>query len=170
MNTRRMNIGKKFRMIAILALMICCMMPAAYVNGASGYGFRSQGVTVKPGGKAAKFIDANRKYLSKTTNAKSCIAKSGYDVTRVYTYFTIVTYASKKNGKGKLESITITNPQVVTPEGLSCGMDESEVKKCYDKAKSNEGVYIASKGKTKLYIETANGKVKSIEYLYSGKY
>ena len=37
-------------------------------------------------------------------------------VKRVYTYFTIVTYASKKNGKGKLESITITNPQVVTPD------------------------------------------------------
>ena len=161
---------KKFTIVVILMVMICCMMPMGSVHAASGYGFRSQGVTVKPGGSAAKFIDANRKYLVKTTNTKSCISKSGYDVKRVYTYFTIVTYASKKNGKGKLESITITNPQVVTPEGLSCGMNESEIKKCYSKAKETNGVYVAAKGKSKICIETADGKVKSIEYLYAGKY
>lgn len=161
---------KKLKMVWILMVLICCMMPMVSVNAASGYGFRSQGVTVKPGGSAAKFIEANRKYLVKTTNAKSCIAKSGYDVKRVYTYFTIVTYAPNKNGTGKLESITITNPQVVTPEGLSCGMNESEIKKCYRKAKAAKGVYVAAKGKTKICVETANGKVKSIEYLYAGKF
>lgn len=165
-----MSYMKKIKIIMILAVMICCMMPTAFVNAASGYGFRSQGVTVKPGGKAAKFIEANSKYLSNTTNSKSCIAKSGYDVKRVYTYFTIVTYASKKNGKGKLESISITDPQVITPEGLSCGMDESKIKECYDKAKLTGSIYVATKGKTKICIKAENGKVESIEYLYTGKY
>ncbi len=157
-------------MAAIMVMVMCCVVSVVSVDAASGYGFRSQGVTVKPGDNATKFINANKKYLQKTTNAKTCIAKSGYDVKRIYTYFTIVTFASKKNGKGKLESIAITHPDVVTPEGLSCGMNAEQIKKCYRDAKSSGNIYTVEKGKTKIYVKAKDGKVKSIEYLYTGKY
>jgi hypothetical protein len=143
---------------------------ATTVQAASGYGFKSASVTVKPGQDAKKFIKANKKWLKSTKNNKSCVSSSGYDVTRKYKYFTIVTLASKKNGYGKLETISITNKSVETPEGLKCGDDESEIKECYSKAKKSGSVYSVSKGKTKIVIVVESGKVTEIEYLYTGKY
>jgi hypothetical protein len=167
---------KTFKTLVILVLAVVMAFGAAVqttpVQAASGYGFKSKGVTIKPGGSAKKFIKANKKYLikGKTTNSKSCVADSGYDVTRVYKYFTIVTYASKKNGYGKLESISITNKSVKTPEGLSCGDDASNITECYSKAKKSGSCYYATKGKTKIIISVKNDVVTEIEYLYTGKY
>jgi hypothetical protein len=167
---------KTFKTLVILVLAVVMAFGAAVqttpVQAASGYGFKSKGVTIKPGGSAKKFIKANKKYLikGKTTNSKSCVADSGYDVTRVYKYFTIVTYASKKNGYGKLESISITNKSVKTPEGLSCGDDASNITECYSKAKKSGSCYSVTKGKTKIIISVKNDVVTEIEYLYTGKY
>jgi hypothetical protein len=162
----------KTLVILVLAVVMACtaVMPTGSVQAASGYGFKSKGVTIKPGGSAKKFIKANKKWLKKTKNSKSCVAESGYDVTRVYKYFTIVTYASKKNGTGVLESISITNKSVKTPEGLSCGDDVDAIKKCYSKAKKTGKCYSVTKGKTKIVISVEDDVVTEIEYLYTGKY
>jgi hypothetical protein len=164
----------KTLVILVLAVVMAftAAVPTGSVQAASGYGFKSKGVTIKPGGKAEKFIKANKKYLvkGKTTNSKSCVAESGYDVTRVYKYFTIVTYASKKNGYGKLESISITSKKVTTPEGLSCGDDVDAIKECYSKAKKTGKCYSVTKGKTKIVISVEDDVVTEIEYLYTGKY
>jgi hypothetical protein len=165
---------KKLRRLVIIVLALVMISgvaaDATTVQAASGYGFKSAGVTVKPGGDAKKFIKANKKWLKSTKNGKSCVSSSGYDITRKYKYFTIVTLASKKNGYGKLESISITNKSVKTPEGLKCGDSESKIKECYSKAKKSGIVYSVSKGKTKIIITVENEKVTEIEYLYTGKY
>jgi hypothetical protein len=165
---------KKLRRLVIIVLALVMISggaaDATTVQAASGYGFKSQGVTIKPGGDSKKFIKANKKYLKKTTNKKTCIASSGYDIVRKYKYFTIITYADKKNGYGKLESISITNKKVETPEGLKCGDDESQIKECYSKAKKSGSVYNVSKGKTKLIISVKDEKVTEIEYFYTGTY
>jgi hypothetical protein len=165
---------KTLKTLVILLLTVVMAFGAAVqttpVQAASGYGFKSKGVTIKPGGDAKKFIKANKKYLKKTKNSKSCVAESGYDVTRVYKYFTIVTYASKKNGYGKLESISITSKKVKTPEGLKCGDDVDAIKKCYSKAKKSGKCYSVKKGKTKIIITVKDDVVTEIEYLYTGKY
>jgi hypothetical protein len=165
---------KKLRRLVVIVLALVMISgvaaDATTVQAASGYGFKSQGVTIKPGGNAEKFIKANKKYLKKTTNKKTCIASSGYDIVRKYKYFTIITYASKKNGYGKLESLSITNKSVKTPEGLKCGDDESKIKECYSKAKKSGSVYNVSKGKTKIIITVEDEKVTEIEYFYTGTY
>jgi hypothetical protein len=165
---------KKLRRLVIIVLALVMISgvaaDATTVSAASGYGFKSAGVTIKPGGDSKKFIKANKKWLKKTKNGKSCVSSSGYDITRKYKYFTIVTYADKKNGYGKLESLSITNKSVKTPEGLKCGDDESKIKECYSKAKKSGSVYNVSKGKTKLIISVEDEKVTEIEYFYTGTY
>jgi hypothetical protein len=168
---REMKNLKKLLIIVLALVMISGVAAdATTVKAASGYGFKSNGVTVKPGGDAKKFIKANKKWIKSTKNSKSCVANSGYDVTRKYKYFTIITLADKKNGYGKLESISITNKSVETPEGLKCGDDESQIKECYSKAKKSGIVYTVSKGKTKLVITVKDETVTEIEYLYTGSY
>jgi hypothetical protein len=158
--------------MVILAVVTICgaAAPAVSVQAAGGYGFKSKGVTVKPGASAEKFIKANKKWLKKTTNSKSCVASSGYDVTRKYKYFTIVTYADEKDGTGVLESISITNKSVKTPEGLSCGDDEDAITECYSDAKKSGSCYSTKKGNTKIVITVEDDAVTEIEYLYTGKY
>jgi hypothetical protein len=166
---------KKLKRLVVIALALIMLSGAAAdavtVQAASGYGFKSAGVTVKPGGNAEKFIKANKKWLKKTENKGTCVAGSGYDITRTYKYFSITTYSKKKNGYGKLESISITNKSVKTPEGLKCGDSESAIKKCYSKAKKkSDMIYTVTKGKTQLVISLSNKKVSEIEYIYTGSY
>lgn len=153
-----------------LALMMVLTVIAPVSVSAAGYGFKSKGVTVKPGSSASSFISANKCYLQKTSNSKSCIANSGYDITRKYKYFTLVTYASKKNGTGKVESIAISNKSVTTPEGLKCGDKVSKLKKCYSKASKIGSNYSVLNGKTKIIFKISNSKVSKITYLYTGTF
>lgn len=164
------NIKKIVIVVLAMVMLFGAVCPATNVYAATGYGFKSKGVTVRPGASAEKFIKANKKWLKKTTNSKSCVAKSGYDVTRKYKYFTIVTYASEKNGNGVLESISITNTSVTTPEGLSCGDSVDKITECYDDAKKIGNCYSSKKGDTKIIISVKDDKVTEIEYLYTGKY
>jgi hypothetical protein len=167
------NLKKLLIIVLALVMISGVAADANTVQAASGYSFKSNGATIKPGGDAKKFIQANKKWLKKTTNKKTCVASEGYDIVRKYKYFTIITYADKKNGYGKLESLTITNKSVKTPEGLKCGDDESKIKECYSKAKtttSGGSVYRTTKGKTQILITVKDEKVKEIEYFYTGTY
>jgi hypothetical protein len=165
---------KKLKKLVLLVLTLAMIggiaAPVVPAQAASGYGFKSKGVTVKPGGNAKAFIKANKKYLKKTKNAKSCVSSSGYDVTRKYKYFTLTTYAEKKNGYGIVESISITNKSVKTPEGLHCGDDVDKIKECYSKAQKLGSTYSVKKGKTRIVITVKDDVVKEIEYLYTGTY
>lgn len=161
---------KKFIVLVLAIVMLAPMVAPTTVEAASGYGFKSKGVTVKPGGNASSFIDANKSYYKSIKSAKSCIANKGYDVTRRYTYFTLVTYASDKNGKGKVEQIAITSKSVSTPEGLKCGNTVSKLKKCYKNAKKLGSNYYVTKGKTKITFKIKSDKVTQITYLYTGKF
>lgn len=156
--------------LIVMILMVCVVIPTT-ASAANGYGFRSQSVTIKPGDSASKFIKANKKYLvGKPKNAKTCIASSGYDVTRTYKYFKITTYASKKNGEGKLESLTITSSKVTTPQKIKIGTKESDIKKKIKNVRKLGKVYISDLGKTRISIKVKNSKVSSIEYLYTGNF
>ena len=165
--------NKLKKMVAFLLACVCltvCVVPAADVHAASGYAFKSKGVSVTPGKSAKSFIKANKKYYVSIKNSTSCVASSGYDVTRVYKYFTLVTYSDKKNGEGKVESITITDPAVTTMEGAHCGMDVDELKDTYKKAKKLGSTYYVTKGKTKIVFLMEDDAVKEITYLYTGKF
>jgi hypothetical protein len=165
---------KKLKKLVILVLALAMIggiaAPVTPVQAASGYGFKSKGVTVKPGEDAEAFVKANKKWLKKTKNSKSCVSSSGYDVTRKYKYFTLTTYSGKKNGYGIVESITITNKSVKTPEGLHCGDDVDTLKECYSKAEKLGDTYSVQKGKTRIVITVKDDVVKKIEYLYTGTY
>lgn len=161
------------KMVAFLLVCLCLIMsvtPAMEASAASGYSFKSKGATATPGSSASSFIKANKKYFKKMKNSASCVASSGYDVTREYKYFTLVTYADKKNGKGKVESITIKNKDVTTPEGAHCGMSVDELKEIYKNAKKLAKTYYVTKGKTKISFLIKDDKVSEINYLYTGKY
>ena len=165
--------SKMKKMVAFLLACVCfmvCVVPTVETNAASTYGFKSKGVTAIPGKSASAFIKANKKYYVSTKNSKSCVASSGYDVTRVYEYFTLVTYSTKKNGEGKVESITITNQDVTTVEGAHCGMSVDELKDIYKKAKKLGSTYSVTKGKTKISFLIEDDEVTEINYLYTGKF
>lgn len=165
------TIKKLAVLVMALVMMFGCVSEAtAFAATSTSYSFKSKGVTITPGKNAKKFINANKDYYVSKSNSKTCIASSGYDVTRVYKYFTITTYSKKKNGTGKLESISITNTSVNTPEGLKCGMAESEITKKYSDAKKFGSSYSTTKGKTKIVITVSGGKVSEIEYLYTGSF
>lgn len=155
--------------VACVCLMVC-VLPAAEVNAASAYSFKSKGATATPGKDASSFIKANKSYYKGMKNSKTCVASSGYDVIREYKYFTLVTYSSSKDGEGKIESITITDKNVTTVEGAHCGMSVSDLKKTYKKAKKIGNTYYVTKGKTKLVFLVKNDEVTEINYLYTGKY
>lgn len=166
-----MNKWKKLLAFAMVCLcMSACVLQVKEVNAASAYSFKSKGATATPGSSASKFIKANKKYYVKTSNSKSCIASKGYDVTRKYKYFTLVTYSTKKNGTGKVESVTITNKDVTTREGAHCGMKVSDLKKKYKSAKKLGSTYYVTKGKTKIVFSISDDKVKEINYVYTGSF
>lgn len=106
--------NKMRKVIVFTMVCVCltlCAVPSMDVNAASVYSFKSKGVKATPGKSAADFIKANRRYYVGIKNSKSCVASSGYDVTREYKYFTLVTYSSKKNGKGKNLEVLIMLPK-----------------------------------------------------------
>ena len=161
------------KMVAFLLACLCltmCVAPAMEISAASGYSFKSKGVTVKPGSDASKFIKANKAYYVSMKNGKSCVASSGFDVTRVYKYFTLVTYSKNKNGEGKVETITIKNKDVTTVEGAHCGMSVDELKKIYKSAKKLGKNYYVMKGKTKITFIVKSNKVSEITYSYTGQF
>lgn len=164
------QIKKIVAVVLVCVCMVACVLPMTEVNGASGYAFKSKGVTVAPGQDAKAFIKANKSYYMSMKNAKSCVASSGYDVTRVYKFFTLVTYSKSRNGEGKVESIMITNPKVTNPEGAHCGMSVDELKRTYKNCKKLGSTYYIMKGKTKLSFYVEDGEVAEINYLYTGAF
>ena len=165
--------NKLKKIAAFLLACVCltvCVVPVMNVDAASTYAFRSKGVSVAPGKSASDFIKANKDYYVSIKNSRSCVASSGYDVTREYKYFTLVTYSTKKNGEGKVESITITDSDVTTVEGAHCGMDVEKLKKIYKKAKKLGSTYYVKKGKTKIVFLVEDDEVAEINYLYTGSF
>lgn len=161
------------KLAAFVLACVCltvCVVPAMDVSAASAYEFKSKGVSVAPGKSASAFIKANKKDYESIKNSATCVASSGYDVIRVYKYFTLITYSDKKNGEGKVESITIIDPSVTTVEGAHCGMDTDELKDIYKKAKKLGSTYYVTKGKTRISFVIEDDKVKEITYSYTGKF
>lgn len=166
-----MNKLKKFAAFILACVcLIVCVVPAVNADAASSYQFKSRGVSVTPGKSAKAFIKANQRDYVSISNSRSCIASSGYDVTRVYKYFTLVTYSTVRDGEGKVESITITDPKVTTVEGAHCGMSVDDLKKAYKKAKKLGSNYYVTKRKTKILFLVEDDKVKEIIYSYTGKF
>lgn len=165
---------KRLKKIAAFVLAcICltvCVVPTVHADAAGSYAFKSKGAFATPGKNARAFIKANKDYYVSTSNSTSCIAGSGYDVTRRYKYFTLVTYAGKRNGKGKVESVTITDPQVTTVEGAHCGMSVDQLKDIYKRAAKFGSTYSVTKGKSKITFVTSDDKVTEIRYLYTGTF
>lgn len=161
------------KIVAFLMACVClmvCVAPSMEISAASGYAFKSKGVAVAPGCDASKFIKANKSFYVSKKNGTSCVASSGFDVTRKYKYFTLVTYSKTKDGEGKVETITFTNPKVTTVEGAHCGMTVKELKEIYKNAKKLGKNYYVTKGKTKILFSIKSDKVSEINYSYTGQY
>ena len=148
--------------LAVLMVVGC----VTSVEAAPRFTFSYKGVTIAPGDKAANFIKKAGK--ASVTKKNSCATK-GYDYTYKYQGFTLKTYTldKKKNSEEYVNSIVITSSKVRTPEGLTVGSKEADIKKKYKNAKDEFGIgsYTQQKGKTKINITVKKGRVIEIQIL-----
>lgn len=161
--------GMTLSLVAATTLFAAAAQPS---QAAAGYSFVNNGASVKMGDKAATFIKKAGKVKSGPKKVSSCAYK-GYDITRIYKNFKLVTYTNskKKNATEYVQQITFLNKKAKTKEGIHIGSTKSAVLKAYKKAKVNKTgiLYTATKGKTKLLIQMsgkgANSKVKKVMYI-----
>lgn len=155
--------AKKFvGLVLVVAVLIMAIQVPAQA-APKGYVFKYKGVSASMHGTAAALMKKAGKPLSQK-RSKSC-AYEGLDGTYVYKDFTLTTYSHSAQGTEYINSITLRTNKVSTKEGVKIGSPYNTVVKKYGKAKDNFGVYVYTKGKTKLQIEITDDKVSQIMYV-----
>ena len=134
-------------------------------NKVDKYIFKSGSVDIVPGEDSTAALSALGKESAYDEVDIGC---GNNEVGKVYSYsgFKIQTYPD--NSKDYIDTVTITNDSVSTPEGISIGSSRDDVIKAYGDGyteKSNGIVYI--KDKTTLSFVIRDGAVTSIIYDYN---
>lgn len=148
-------------MLSVILLVSAINIPTE--AAIKGYKFKYKGVTITMNSKAKKFIKKAGTPVS-YRESKSC-AYDGKDRVRQYKDFILYTYSNSDNGPEYVNGITFLTNKVKTKEGVKIGSKLKKVKKAYGKSKARYGIYTYTKGRTKLQIQVANGKVSNIRYL-----
>lgn len=154
------------RRIVCFILILSIVVTAASVPAkaaSKGYLFKYKGVSASMHGKAGALMKKAGKPISQK-RSKSC-AYDGLDSTYVYKDFILTTYSNSVKGTQYINSITLRTNKVATKEGIKIGSSYNTVVKKYGKAKDNFGVYLYTKGKSKLQIEITDKKVSRIMYM-----
>lgn len=148
-----------------MAVALCMTTFSTNAAAASkNFQFTYSNVTVSIDSTAKPLIEKAGK-ANKTTKTKSCAYK-GYDRTYEYDDFTLKTYSKTKKGKEYVSSIILTSSGVTTKEKIKIGSTKKEMLKAYGNVKGQFGVYVFTKGSTKLVIELDDSdKVVSITYM-----
>lgn len=149
-----------------LAIMIAGIILVSCSNGGKvdKYIFKSGSVEIVPGEDSSAVLSALGKENSYDEVDIGC---GNNEVGKVYSYsgFKIQTYPD--NSKDYVDTVTITNDSVSTPEGITIGSSREDVIKAYGDGyteKSNGIVYI--KDKTMLSFVIRDGAVTSVVYDY----
>lgn len=156
------TIRKIVALVLTVALVIMALRVPAQA-APKGYVFKYKGVSASMHGKAAALMKKAGKPVSQR-RSKSC-AYDGMDGTYVYNDFILTTYSHSVKGAEYINSITLRTDKVATKEGIKIGSSYNTVVKKYGKAKDNFGVYLYTKGKSKLQIEITDDKVSKIMYI-----
>jgi hypothetical protein len=154
---------KQIISVMLVAVIVLAGIPTQTKAASKGYVFAYKGVSATMNGKAAALLKKAGKPISKK-RSKSC-AYNGLDGTYVYKDFIVTTYSNSVKGAEYINSITLRTSKVATKEGIKIGSSYNSVVKKYGKGKDNFGVYVYTKGKSKLQFEITNNKVKKITYL-----
>ncbi len=154
-------------LLLVFAIMVAGIILVSCSNGgkADKYVFKSGSVEIVPGEDSASILNSLGKENSYDEVDIGC---GNNEVGKVYSYsgFKIQTYPD--NSKDYVDTVTITNDSVSTPEGISIGSSRDDVIKAYGDGyteKSNGIIYI--KDKTTLSFVIRDGAVTSIIYDYS---
>ena len=154
-------------LLLAIAIMVAGIILVSCTNGGKieKYIFKSGGVEIIPGEDSAAILGALGKESSYDEVDIGC---GNNEVGKVYSYsgFKIQTYPD--NSKDYVDTVTITNDSVSTPEGITIGSSRDDVIKAYGDGyteKSNGIVYI--KDKTTLSFVIRDGLVTSIIYDYN---
>lgn len=149
-----------------LAIMIAGIILVSCSNGGKvdKYIFKSGSVEIVPGEDSSAVLNALGRENSYDEVDIGC---GNNEVGKVYSYsgFKIQTYPD--NSKDYVDTVTITNDSVSTPEGITIGSSREDVIKAYGDGyteKSNGIVYI--KDKTMLSFVIRDGAVTSVVYDY----
>lgn len=158
---------KKVKREILSIMLIIAMLVTAFSNPAKaaskGFLFKYKGVSASMHGKASTLMKKAGKPISQK-RSKSC-AYNGLDSTYVYKDFVLTTYSNSVKGAQYINSISLRTNKVATKEGIKIGSSYNSVVKKYGKAKDNFGVYVYTKGNTKLQIEITDNKVSKIMYM-----
>lgn len=154
-------------LLLALAIMVAGIILVSCSNGGKvdKYIFKSGSVEIVPGEDSSATLDALGKENAYDEVDIGC---GNNEVGKVYSYsgFKIQTYPD--NSKDYVDTVTITNDSVSTPEGISIGSSREDVIRAYGDEyteKSNGIIYI--KDKTTLSFVIRDGAVTSIIYDYS---
>jgi hypothetical protein len=158
-----MKMKKKVWSFLLVVAMIVTLLPVSANAVSKGYVFKYKGVSAKMHGNAASLMKKAGTPLSQK-RSKSC-AYDGLDSTYVYKDFVLTTYSNSVKGTQYINSISLRTDAVSTTEGIKMGSSYNTVVKKYGKGKDNFGVYIYTKGKSKLQIEITDDEVSSIMYV-----
>lgn len=161
------EIRKQVRRVMVFLLVMSICAPFAFAKkseAAKGYKFTYAGETVTIGSKAKKLIKAAGKPNS-YSKKKSCAYK-GLDRTRQYDDFILGTYSNSKKGAEYVLSITFLTSSIKTKDGIGIGSSKNDMLNAYGtKCTKSNGVYIYTKGKTKLMLQVKNDKVAQIRFV-----
>ncbi len=154
-------------LLLAIAIMAAGIMLVSCSNGGKveKYIFKSGSVEIIPGEDSSAALSALGKESSYDEVDIGC---GNNEVGKVYSYsgFKIQTYPD--NSKDYIDTVTITNDSVSTPEGITIGSSRDDVIKAYGDGyteKSNGIVYV--KDKTTLSFVIRDGAVTSIIYDHS---
>lgn len=157
------SIRKSWLAGLLMAAVLVTMMGVPVKAASKGYVFRYKGVKVAMNGNASTLKAKAGKPISQR-RSKSC-AYNGLDSTYVYKDFIVTTYSKSVKGAEYINSITLRTAKVSTSEGIHIGSTYNDVVKKYGKGKQTLGVYVYTKGRSKLQIEVKNNTVSKIMYL-----
>ena len=153
-------------MLLILALLVAGIMLVSCDNKSKveKYVFKSGSVEIVPGEDSSAVISALGEANSYDEEDIGC---GNNEMAKVYNYggFQIKTYPD--NSKDFIDTVTIKNDSVSTPEGITIGSYRDDVIAAYgeDYEEKGDGL-IYKNGKTTLNIVVRDGAVTSIYYDY----
>ncbi len=124
--------------------------------------FNTGRVSIKPHGDFANAEPYLGEPVSKEVSA-SC-AYIGYDKVFVYSGFTVQTYP--EGDRDYILWISVTDPDIKTPEGISIGSTEAEVRAAYgDSYEARGNAWVYRRGDASLSLVIADGRVAAIQYM-----
>lgn len=153
-------------LLLILALLVAGIMLVSCDNKGKveKYVFKSGSVEIVPGEDSSAVISALGEANSYDEEDIGC---GNNEMAKVYNYvgFQIKTYPD--SSKDFIDTVTIKNDSVSTPEGITIGSSRDDVIAAYgeDYEEKGDGL-IYKNGKTTLNIVVRDGAVTSIYYDY----